>query len=130
MFTHLLSKMLLTGSLCLLSLALLGLSSQMPVWGLKLPTAGSDAQSAPYDDGLLTPIKELSALSSYNFSFVDRLRYVPAVVGTLSMSFVFMPARLFLTLYLVLNTTMKFEWMKTYRIENIPRHFSASCYEK
>lgn len=63
--------MFLTGSLGLLSLAILSHASSQTVLGLKRPAAGSYAQStyaAPYDDGLFTPVEELSVLSFDGFT--------------------------------------------------------------
>ena len=57
-------------SFSLLSLAILGHASSQSVLGLKHP-ANSYAQSAyaaPYDDGLFTPVEDLSALSTDSFT--------------------------------------------------------------
>lgn len=58
-------------SFSLLSLAVLGHASSQSVLGLKHPVANPYTQStyaAPYDDGIFTPLGDLSALSTDSFT--------------------------------------------------------------
>jgi carboxypeptidase C (cathepsin A) len=58
-------------SFSLLSLVILGHASSQSVLGSKHPAANIYAQSpyaAPYDDGLFTPVEDLSALSADSFT--------------------------------------------------------------